>query len=413
MKTAGAAAILTGFFFVGLQILENPKTIDNNVAILHEETEFVNDTVVDPVDLKNKSLSFEQTLAQEEENFDINGELKEAFIANLQSIHKKETQEKVPEMSDVRYLMSKAAHLLAFEKFPTSILTFPSTSSMQDELSYSDQLKIAENTLALAHQEETDDKRNRWSVRGEISPSYNGTNNASTPQMMTASSITPSSSMSSSLGGGLSVEKKLGKRLRFRSGILFASINQTSRNIVVSNRSASSNPKALLKAESAVHHEMVINSQAGPIEIDQPVRAIQTESMYADMSLSSVQETSVETTLKQNFDYLEIPVFAAYAIVDKRFSVDLLGGFSSNFLLENKAYFSESGNSTTLGSTSGMKSILLSTSAGVGLSYEFIPRLSLNVEPRVKYFLSSLNSNSEVNYQPYTFMVSTGISFEF
>jgi len=35
------------------------------------------------------------------------------------------------------------------------------------------------------------------------------------------------------------------------------------------------------------------------------------------------------------------------------------------------------------------------------------------VEPRVKYFLNSLNSNSSVRYKPYIFGIYTGVSYEF
>jgi len=50
---------------------------------------------------------------------------------------------------------------------------------------------------------------------------------------------------------------------------------------------------------------------------------------------------------------------------------------------------------------------------GMGFKYGLSRRISLNVEPRIKYYLNSLNSNSSVTYKPYTIGVFTGLSYEF
>jgi len=66
-----------------------------------------------------------------------------------------------------------------------------------------------------------------------------------------------------------------------------------------------------------------------------------------------------------------------------------------------------------IGKTKDMESVAYSGSLGLGLKYGLSKRFYLNVEPRIKYYLNSLNSNSSVSYKPYTIGVYTGLSYQF
>jgi len=115
----------------------------------------------------------------------------------------------------------------------------------------------------------------------------------------------------------------------------------------------------------------------------------------------------------QNFDYIEIPLYLRYTLLDSKFDVEMLGGFSSNLLVGNQTFMESNAGKSRIGSTRDMETMNYSGTLGLGLKYGLTKRVSLNVEPRVKYFLNSLNSNASVTYKPYTIGVFTGLSYEF
>jgi hypothetical protein len=115
----------------------------------------------------------------------------------------------------------------------------------------------------------------------------------------------------------------------------------------------------------------------------------------------------------QNFEYIEVPLYLRYTVLDSKFDVEMVGGFSSNLLVGNETYMESAVGRSLVGSTKDMETMNYSGTLGVGFKYGISRHLSLNVEPRVKYFLNSLNSNSSVTYKPYTIGVFTGLSYEF
>jgi hypothetical protein len=91
----------------------------------------------------------------------------------------------------------------------------------------------------------------------------------------------------------------------------------------------------------------------------------------------------------------------------------MMGGFSSNVLVGNQTFMESGDGKNLVGKTQDMQLLNYSGTLGVGLKYGLSKRVFLNVEPRVKYYLNSLNNNSSVTYKPYTIGVFTGLSYEF
>ena len=119
------------------------------------------------------------------------------------------------------------------------------------------------------------------------------------------------------------------------------------------------------------------------------------------------------TSFIQNFDYIEIPLYLRYTLIDARFDVVMLGGLSSNVLVGNQIFVDNGSGKSLVGKTKDMESLNYSGTLGLGFRYGLSKRISLNLEPRIKYYLNSLNSNSSVSYKPYTIGVFTGLSYEF
>lgn len=117
-------------------------------------------------------------------------------------------------------------------------------------------------------------------------------------------------------------------------------------------------------------------------------------------------------TMGQQIGYLEVPLEVNYAVLDRKFGIDLIGGLSSLFLTDNSVVLQSSGKTTELGEANNINTVNFSTNVGLGLNYKFTDRLKLNVEPVFKYQLNTFNDTSG-GFNPYSFGVYSGFSFKF
>ena len=159
-------------------------------------------------------------------------------------------------------------------------------------------------------------------------------------------------------------------------------------------------------------NKMQMNSPAGVIEFSSiPSGTVLGNSIEDNTKTSAVFVS--DARFIQSFEYIEIPLYLRYLIIDSKLDVEMMGGFSSNLLVGNETYM-ESGNTKSLiGKTNNMETVNYSGTLGIGLKYGLSKRIFLNVEPRIKYYLNSLNSNSSLTYKPYTIGVFTGLSYQF
>ena len=87
------------------------------------------------------------------------------------------------------------------------------------------------------------------------------------------------------------------------------------------------------------------------------------------------------------------------------------GGLSTNLMIGNRVY--DKSTRETLGETSGIRSTNFSTSFSLGLEYKLNSKFSLSMEPAFKYYLNSINKDSDFNYKPYSIGLSSGIRYKF
>ena len=277
-----------------------------------------------------------------------------------------------------------------------------------------DQQIIAQNQAQI---QALNEKRKdaHWLVGAQVSPAYS-VNRSSHSAQYASSMLNSSSNTPIALGGGLTVEYKKGKRWSLQSGIYYAGLGQSTGNSALSNR----NQFALTGKGSEYFNapvdikssHMLMNSNAGVIEFNGIPKGIELGTNLEDKSLTAAVVVS-DARFIQNFQYLEIPLYVRYTVLDARFDVELMGGFSSNVLIGNDTYLQSSTGKSLVGKTQDMQGLNYSGTMGLGLKYGVSKRIFLNVEPRIKYFLNSLNSNSAVTYKPYTIGVYTGISYQF
>ena len=283
----------------------------------------------------------------------------------------------------------------------------------QPELTLDQQI-IEQNQQQMRAQKEKR-KNAHWLVGAQVSPAYS-VNRSSHSSEYAGNMLNSSSNTPIELGGGLSVEYKPGKRWSLQSGVYYAGLGQSSGNASNANRNldalANNGAEYFNAPVNREASKMMINSQAGVIEIAGTPTGIVLGTNLEDKSLASTVVVS-DARFIQNFQYLEIPLYLRYSVIDARFDVELMGGLSSNVLVGNDTYMESSAGKSKVGKTQDMQDINYSGTFGVGLKYGVSRRIFLNVEPRVKYYLQSLNTNSAVTYKPYTIGVYTGVSYQF
>lgn len=276
--------------------------------------------------------------------------------------------------------------------------------------------QIMEQNKRMLTAENTSKEKARWLVGAQVSPEYNVSKGSQSK--VYASNMLNATSNSVDLGGGISVEYKKGKRWSLQSGVYYSGLGQSSGN--------SSNPgsKDLQYAIAgsnyfntavnidATSNRMSMNSNAGVIELSKIPSGLVVGTSLDDKMMNSTVIVS-PTSFIQNFEYIEIPMYLRYTLIDARFDVVMLGGLSSNILVGNQIFVDNGSGKSLVGKTKDMETLNYSGTLGMGFKYGLSKRISLNLEPRIKYYLNSLNSNSSVTYKPYTIGVFTGLSYEF
>ena len=201
---------------------------------------------------------------------------------------------------------------------------------------------------------------------------------------------------------GIQVSYQLSEKLSMRSGVHrvdygyntdevgFTSSPTASRSSLIRTISYSENSKNL-----------VVQSMVGGDPLQDP--------MAADVTAPSPAR---EGSMLQEFGYLEVPLEMQYNLIDKKWGINLIGGMSSLFLVNNSVSLESAGTVTEVGEATNMNSVNFSTNFGLGLYYQLNPKLELNFLPMFKYQLNTF-SNTAGSFRPYSVGVYSGLNFKF
>ena len=267
-------------------------------------------------------------------------------------------------------------------------------TSEENKLSIEDALNNAKDVI----EEDNNTLNNRWSVAPNAAPVYFNT-------LGEGSSIDPQFNSNSKSGEinmsyGISASYAVNKKLSIRSGINRVNLGYNTNDVVVfqSVGLSSSNSGALQN----------INSNSS--NSADAVSLISSENLNAK---SSTAFASSNASINQALGYIEIPLEIQYTLSNKKFGVNLIGGFSSFFLNNNEIFSEEeNGTRTFLGEANNINDISYSANFGLGLNYKVSKKFDLNLEPIFKYQFNTFN-NTSGNVSPFFIGVYTGFSIKF
>jgi hypothetical protein len=252
----------------------------------------------------------------------------------------------------------------------------------------------------------------RWSIAAMASPTYYSTFNSGSDAFSKQLSATEQPLVSYS--GGVAFSYKISKRISIQSGLYYSSLGQK-----VDGINSFSGFQSYVNTKGGTNFEVLTSS--GTVYTNNPdvflsangtnrVLTAYTNDVF-DPNKASLQP--VNSSLDQNFSYLELPVILKYKIVDKMIGINLIGGLSYNLLVNNSVYTTVDGNRYSIGKTEGLNPLTLSSSLGMGMEYNFSEKLSLNLEPTFRYYLNPFSVTTSSYIHPYSFGIFSGVSYKF
>ncbi len=206
-----------------------------------------------------------------------------------------------------------------------------------------------------------------------------------------------------SYAGGLNIKYAANRRLSFQSGIYYTKMGQTIHASQILDNTVNNFPSSSFTNKLSTYSFM---SQSSLNSSFDGINAVKVESNNI---------TNLIISAKHYYEYLEVPFILRYKIIDKTIDFNVLGGVSTNFLLGNNLHFdSDINNSNYLIPVENkLTRINYSGSIGFGIEYPISSKFIINLEPVLKYYLNSINENSNISKYPYTFGFYTGMSYVF
>lgn len=257
-----------------------------------------------------------------------------------------------------------------------------------------------DEAIASSEKINEEEKFNRWSIAPNAAPVYFST-------LGEGSSIDPQFNSNSKTGDinvsyGVTASYAISKKLKIRSGINKVQMGYNTNNVIAFQSIASST--------SSLNNVKNIKTDFS-LETVNGTAFISSENLQSK-SNSSLLSNVGNASLNQELGFIEVPLELQYNLIDNKFGLNVIGGFSSLFLDNNKIYSEANNIRTFVGEANNLSNVSYSANFGFGISYEISRRFDLNLEPMFKYQLNTFQ-NTSGNFKPYFIGVYSGISIKF
>ncbi|SDR93590.1 hypothetical protein [Christiangramia echinicola] len=198
---------------------------------------------------------------------------------------------------------------------------------------------------------------------------------------------------------GVKVAYQISNKLSIRTGISKVDINNTIQDISYSPAASSVRFDNITPVADNIDIRDNNSSDSG----------LPTGTMGFSNSVNASVFTPGE--ISQKFGYIEIPVELEFALINRKFGLNIIGGGSGLFLDNNRVDLISANNKTKLGKASNINSTSFSTNIGLGIDYKLTDKFSISVEPIFKYQLNTFKNVD--NVQPTNFGIYSGLNFRF
>ncbi len=235
--------------------------------------------------------------------------------------------------------------------------------------------------------------QDRWALKPQVAPVYYSSLSNGSP--IDAQFASNSKTYDNNMSYGLGVNYAVNNRLHIRSGVNTVDLSYSTHGIefYASLNDQTSNVSTAKNANVVV----------------QNTRPPSTVTLTADQ----LPQQKFNGSMVQKMGYIEVPLELSYALINKKFGIDVIGGVSTLFLNNNNIYVtSTQGYNVEVGEAENLNDVHFSTNFGVGFKYRFWKSFQANFEPTFKYQLNTFSGDAG-NFKPYFIGLYSGISFSF
>ncbi len=254
---------------------------------------------------------------------------------------------------------------------------------------------------AIAKNQNLDEKEkevDRWSVNANIAPVYYNTLGKGSHIHSQFVDNPKNGEVNTSYG--IQVGYAFNDRLKIRSGLSKLDLSYDTANVIIYENVTNTPGASPLR-----NIDFIPNNQGQML-------SVLSSNELGIQQISSVANDELNAALSQRINYIEIPVEVEYALVNKRFGVNVIGGVSTFVLNGNEVVTEVDNRKTLIGQANNINNISFSTNLGLGIDYKFTDSFKFNLEPTFKYQINAFNGTSG-DFKPYIVGVYTGFSYKF
>jgi predicted DNA binding protein len=323
-----------------------------------------------PIFLPKSNLPLKQSVTNENSNYN-SSNLEKNTVANSNSLANAPNQ--IPEKIDFKENDETKKEVATNSELPNELEEILKAKSVQ------------KNTIVSM-------SKNKWQITSNLAPVYLNTNSGGSPIDEQLSDYEKKSDKSISFGIG--VHYAAGKKIVIRSGLNKVVLGYNTNNVLYT---------AGLTANNLKNIEYSSNN----------VLKFVNDANYNSLTTSEKEIQNTNTgNLNQKMGYYELPMEVSYAVLDKKFGINLIGGFSTLFLNENAISLESSQSNIILGEAKNLSQVHFSSNVGLGFRYQITKSFQLNVEPIVKYQFNTFLNNSG-DFKPLFVGLYSGVSYGF
>jgi hypothetical protein len=254
---------------------------------------------------------------------------------------------------------------------------------------------LIEDVIADTQKDPEQKNLNKWIVTTNAAPVY--FNSLGKGSSLGSEFSENSKSGDITMSYGISASYAINKKIRVRSGINKVNLGYNTNNV-------------LIFETIGLNINASTNKNINPNNMSQSVSIISGK-VLSDLNNRNLIQSS-NTTINQSLGYIEVPLEIEYAIIDKKFRFNVIGGFSSLFLSNNSLFYNSNGERMRIGEATNLNKMSYSANFGLGFNYNLSKSFDFNLEPVFKYQINAFNSNTG-NFNPYFIGIYTGIGFKF
>ena len=273
------------------------------------------------------------------------------------------------------------------------------------------------NRMLFAHRatghNHIDDKERkvlRFALGGQFSPSYSYRETGNGNSAVNEEGIM-------SYTGGINLSIKTRKKWVVETGVYYAQVGQKFSNPLAVNKSSDyfygqAPNQAGVKSTGPNLSNSMGNIKLSPSSEQKLYEDAAVANSFLKLNESGDSygwEDLSDISIRQELNYIEVPLLLRYNLIDEKFGLSVSGGMSTNFLIGNNAYQSDK----KIGEIEGINSVSYSAIVGFGVRTPIFKSLDFNFEPKLKYFMNSVSNADGSDYKPYSIGVFTGISYTF